>query len=430
MAIILKNATFIHWETLKFSQTNILVEEGEDRPLQFYEHPDEIPAGDDRKVIDCQGMLVTKSFAVAHHHVYSALARGMPPSPKAPGNFLEILQSIWWRLDKALDKETIEASALVTAMACAKAGSTFVIDHHASPNYIKGSLEIIAKAFDQVGVSHLLCYEVTDRDGPEKANQGLEENERHLQQHQGLIGLHASFTLGDDTMKKAAALMDSTGAGVHIHLSEDLHDLEDCVQKYGTWVTDRLQEFGFLDNPASIMVHGLHLDEYERRFLLESKAWLVENMESNLNNKVGIFNSKGLDSSRIMLGTDGMHSDILQSARAAYFAGQQAEATTPMGMYRRLHNVHRYLQLNHFKGDGDNNLVVLDYDSPTPVNQENLSGHLFYGLNSRHVRHVISNGRLLVSNNIIQTVDESAILQYARQQAVRLWDRMQSSSLV
>ncbi len=428
MAIILKDATFIHWETLKFSQTNILVEEGEDRPLQFYEHPDEIPAGDDRKVIDCQGMLVTKSFAVAHHHVYSALARGMPPSPKAPNNFHEILQSVWWRLDKALDKDTIEASALVTAMACAKAGSTFVIDHHASPGYITGSLEIIARAFDQVGVGHLLCYEVTDRDGTQKAIQGLEENERHLQQHQGLIGLHASFTLGDDTMKKAAGLMASTGAGVHIHLAEDLYDQQHCHEQYGTWVTDRLYHFGFLDNTASIMVHGLHLDEYERRFLFESKAWLVENMESNLNNKVGIFNSKGLDSSRIMLGTDGMHNDMLQSARAAYFAGQQAESVTPTDIYRRLRNAHHYLQLNHFKGDGDNNLVVLDYDSPTPVNQENFSGHLFYGLNSRHVRHVISDGRLLVSNSIIQTVDEKAILQFARQQAVRLWEKMQLSS--
>ncbi len=195
MALVLKNATYINWKTLEFTQTNILVTKGMDGNIRFSNREEDFIGKNE--VIDCSGKFVTKSFAVGHHHIYSALARGMPAPEKDPSNFPEILKYIWWNLDKALDKESIRASALATAIACAKAGSTFVIDHHASPNFIEGSLDIIAEAFEQVGISHLLCYEISDRDGPDSTAKGLAETERYLQKNQGLVGLHASFTVSD-----------------------------------------------------------------------------------------------------------------------------------------------------------------------------------------------------------------------------------------
>ena len=159
MPILLQNATYINPETLEFLKTTILVNEGVDGTIQFITKPDGVRQSQ-TEIIDCTGKLVTKSFAVGHHHAYSALAKGMPAPKKSPVNFTEILQYVWWTLDKCLDKDMVELSALTTAMACAKAGSTFIIDHHASPNFINGSLEIMAKAFDRVGVSHLLCYEI------------------------------------------------------------------------------------------------------------------------------------------------------------------------------------------------------------------------------------------------------------------------------
>jgi cytosine/adenosine deaminase-related metal-dependent hydrolase len=180
MSILLKNATYIDWETLVFTDGDILVEEGPGGSIAMMQNGDEQVSDTRTTIIDCTGKLVTRSFAIGHHHVYSALARGMPPPAKKPVNFREILQTIWWTLDKCLDAEMIRYSALVTAMAAAKAGSTFVIDHHASPGCIEGSLDIIAEAFDEVGVSHLLCYEVTDRDGRDKALMGLRETERYL----------------------------------------------------------------------------------------------------------------------------------------------------------------------------------------------------------------------------------------------------------
>ncbi|HHN48660.1 MAG TPA: amidohydrolase [Bacteroidales bacterium] len=424
MAIILKHTNFIHWETLEFLETNILIEEGEGRHLKFFRNFSDIKPGADDQIIDCKGCYVTKSFAVGHHHVYSALARGMPAPAKSPENFREILQYIWWNLDKALDKDSIEASALATAMACAKAGATFAIDHHASPNYIPGSLAIIASAFEKVGVAHLLCYEVTDRDGPEKAALGLEENENHLKNHQGLLGLHASFTVGANTMKKAALLAEKLNTGVHVHLAEDLYDQEHCLQHYHKRVVQRFADYGFLDAPESIMVHGLHLDEKEREILNYSKAWIAQNMESNLKNKVGYFSGRGLAHDRIMLGTDGMHSDMLQSAKAAFFAGQHTDDINFKRAYERFRNVHRYLRTNSFKGDGDNNLVVLDDDSPTPFNRENFYGHFIFGLRSNHVRHVISSGKLIVKNRELQNINETETLDFAKEQAQRLWSKL------
>lgn len=424
MAIILKNATFINWETLEFSATDILVEEGEGKLLKFFKGSDQIQVGSHDETINCSGKYVTKSFAVGHHHVYSALARGMPAPAKSPENFREILQYIWWNLDKALDKESIEASALATAMACAKAGATFVIDHHASPNCIEGSLEIIAKAFEKVGVSHLLCYEITDRDGSERAEKGLAENENHLKSYQGLVGLHASFTVGDETMKKAALLMEKYNSGVHIHVAEDLYDQKHCMEHHGKRVVERLDDSGLLSSSKTILVHGLHLSETERKIISESKAWMVQNMESNLKNKVGYFNGEGLDSNRIMPGTDGMHSDMLQSAKAAFFAGQKFDNINYASAYQRFRNVHRYLSANGFKGDSENNLVVLDYDSPTPFNQENFLGHFIFGLRSNHVQHVISNGKLIVKDRALQNIDEQEALRFTQEQAERLWKKL------
>ncbi len=424
MTLVLKNTTFINYETLEFSTGDIYVDEN-GMKLLHGENSDYSSA----ETLDCTGMYVTKSFVVGHHHAYSALARGMPAPPKNPTNFYEILKYIWWRLDKALDKETVEASALATAIACAKAGSTFVIDHHASPNYIEGSLEILARAFDKVGINHLFCYEISDRDGKEKSEKGLAETERYLQKRQGLVGLHASYTVDDDTMKKAVDLMNKYNSGIHIHVAEAPDDQQKSLELYGrAWLVDRLYDFGVLNSPKTILAHCLHLDEYERKAIAQSPAWVVQNTESNLNNDVGFFSSEGLGD-KIMLGTDGMHSDMLRSAQAAYFAGKHYDNIDFAETYRRFVNANRYLSDNGFEGNGNNNLVVLDYDSPTEMNRENFLSHFIFGLNATHVKHVISNGKLIVKDRIIQTVDEAEALSFTKEQANRLWDKLKRTEI-
>ncbi len=420
MSLLLKNGTYIHPETLQFTTSDILVHEGIEGKIEFVS---QVTKNHQHQVIDCTGKYITQSFVNGHHHVYSALARGMGAPKKNPENFNEILEYVWWTLDKCLDVEMIEASALYTAMASLKNGVTFVIDHHASPFAIGGSLDIIATAFEKVGASYLLCYEISDRDGTEKALEGLVETAEYLEENQGLVGLHASFTVSDDTLEKAVRLAKHYDTGIHIHVAEAESDQQHCIDTYGIRVIERLHKSGALKSSKTILGHCLHLNENEKKIISKSPVWVVQNTESNLNNKVGFFNAAGLGSN-IMMGTDGMHSDMLRSAKAAFFVGQDFDTIGYDSVYQRFRNADKFLNSNGFKGHGPNNLVVLDYDTPTPFNQDNFFGHFVFGLESKHVKHVISQGKLVVENGTILTVDEDKILAGANVQAGRLWAKM------
>ncbi|MCP4154207.1 MAG: amidohydrolase family protein [bacterium] len=419
MPVYLKNAVYVEWETLEFKKTPIGIGEGPQGKLEFAE-------GDSGKdeVIDCKGKLVMKSFGCGHHHIYSALARGMGAPKGNITSFHEVLQYIWWTLDKCLDLEMIEASALSTALYCAKNGVTFVIDHHASPLAVENSLDTIAKAFDKVGVSHLLCYELSDRDGRESCHQGLAETENYLKKgKQGLVGLHASFTVSENLLEKAVSLAKKYNSGIHVHTAEDKVDVDIALKHYSKRVVTRFKDAGVLEFKKTILAHCLHLHEEERKLLSDSEVFVVENMESNLNNNVGLFNSRGMGNN-IMLGTDGMHSDMLRSAKAAYLVGQGTERISPEGIYKRFRNVHRYIEKNGYAGDGENNLVILNYDTPTEINKNNFLGHFVYGIDSTHVESVISDGRLIVKEGKALLVDENEILKKSAEMGKKLWQAM------
>ena len=359
MSLLLQGARFVDPTTLEIQDGDLLVEEGT---------PD--ADGDAATVLDCRGRLVTHSFAIAHHHIYSALARGMPPPAKPPRSFVEVLERIWWKLDRQLDEDMIRASAAVAAVEAARCGVTFVVDHHSSPEAAPGSLHIIAEELERVGLGHLLCYELSDRDGPERLREGIAETERYLSKRQGLVGLHASFTVSDDLLHEAVALAKSHRTGVHVHVAEAVSDQEHCLEHHGCRVVERFAGAGALASGATLLAHCLHLDEGERSLVADSEAWVVQNTESNQNNAVGSFDPRGLGD-RIAIGTDGMHGDALASARAAFLAGQTTGGLSPLDAYRRLRRVHDYVEQNGFVGDGPSNLVVLRYDEPTPVTEDN-----------------------------------------------------------
>ena len=425
MTIYLKNATTIDWQTLAFKKGHLAVSPGHNGSVTTV---DQLPLDPDPQaghlILDCSEKLVTRSFGCGHHHIYSTLARGMPAPAKVPQNFQEILQYVWWHLDKNLDLEMIRASALASALYCAKNGVTFVIDHHASPFAVENSLYTIRDAFELVGISHLLCYELSDRDGTAISEKGLRETETYLKEgNQGLVGLHASFTVGEELLKKAADLAEKYQTGIHVHVAEDVSDQDHCLKTYGKRVLNRLNDAGILDRTRTILAHCLHLDSKEKRLLANSKAWVVENVESNLNNNVGLTNYSDYGNN-IMLGTDGMHSDMLRSAKAALFVGQKTEAIGYPDIYRRFRNVHHYLSSNEFKGDGENNLVILDYNSPTEINEENFLGHFVFGIEAKHVESVIANGELIVKNRKLQTMDEDEILNFSREMGTVLWQKL------
>ncbi len=429
MTLYIKNATFVDWQSLSFTKTDIEVEKGPQGGIRFIPSVDDLAVDDlsleDRStILDAKGKFVTKSFGCGHHHIYSTLARGMPAPAGTPQNFLDILNYIWWNLDKNLDLEMIKASALASALFCAKNGVTVVIDHHASPFAVEESLFTIKEAFDTIGISHLLCYEISDRDGEKIRDKGLAETENYLKAgNQGHVGLHASFTVGDSSLEKAVTLAREYNTGIHIHVAEDMSDQDHCQKKHNKRVMQRLFDVGGLDLKGSILGHCIHLDEIEKTLLRDSRAWIAQNVESNLNNNVGLadYSSHG---ERIMLGTDGMHSDMLRSAKAAFYLGQEKEGISFPGIYERFRNIHRFIKENDFQGDNDNNLVILDYTTPTIMNQDNFLGHFIYGIESSHVESVISSGRLIVKEKKLVSANEEEILDFAKEMGNKLWEKL------
>jgi cytosine/adenosine deaminase-related metal-dependent hydrolase len=423
MAIYLKNATYVDWKTFEFLKTDIKVSGGENGKIEFIEKTYPV-VSDMYKVIDCTGKLVTKSFVCGHHHIYSALAAGMPSPPVPPKNFYEILKYIWWELDKNLDADMIRASALVTGMFCAKNGITFISDHHSSPFAIEGSLDIIANALDEIGLSHLLCIELSDRDGNLSKEKGLTETENYLKSgRQGLVGLHASFTVGDDLLKKSVSLSEKYKSGIHVHTAEDSIDQEFTVRNHNKRIINRFKDAGVLEFSKTILAHCVNINMQERDILKDTGVWIAQNTESNMNNNVGSFNSYGLNEN-IFYGTDGMHSDMLRSAKAAYLVGREAEDIQALTVYARLRNIHNYLTKNEFSGDSDNNLVILNYDSPTEINQNNFLGHFIFGIESKHIESVISNGNLIVNKGKLANKKEEDILELSKEMSKKLWSKL------
>lgn len=418
--LLLENIHYLDWKSFKITEGNLLVEEGKNKAVRFVNQSEieHLPANCKR--LNTQGKIVTRAFVNAHHHAYSALATGMPQPAEAPQNFLEILQKIWWKLDKALRKDMVEISAAVTAINSAKNGVGFVIDHHASPNAVLGSLDAMAQQFENVGINHLLCYEISDRDGEKIRNEGLDETANYLEKHQGLVGLHAAFTLSDESLKEAFKLAEKYQSGVHIHVAEDAYDQSYNLEKYNKRVVERLNHFGLLNFDKTILAHCIHINQTERELIANSKAWVVQNPESNLNNQVGFFNGHGLEA-KSMLGTDGMHSNMIRSAQWAYFAGLGKDTINIPRAYERLRNTHNYLSLNSFKGDGENNLVIFDYDAPTPLHQDNFLGHFFFAFENRQIDSLIVDGKMVMHNKKVNTVDEDSIRQEAKKLSRILW---------
>jgi putative selenium metabolism protein SsnA len=391
-------------------------------------------AGDQDQVLDCAGCVVIPGNVCAHHHLYSALARGMPYRLDPPRNFVQVLQRVWWRLDRALDPESVWLSAWSGAADALLAGTTAIVDHHASPNAIEGSLDRVGSALEDLGVRAALCYEVTDRDGPERAAAGVEEHRRLAKASRPLqmamVGAHASFTLSEETLVECVRLADELGTGIHIHVAEDDADERDSLERFGARVVGRLADVGALSD-RSLLAHCVHVDQREATLIHEAGAWVAHNPRSNMNNRVGRAPVSALGN-RLTLGTDGIDGDLFAESRAAYWRGREADASIgPDWAVARVAASARLAGalfgeplLGRVEPGAPADLVVLAYDPPTPLTSQNLPGHWVYGLESRHVRDVLVAGEVVVRDGRLTRAEESEVRARSREAADALWRRM------
>ena len=383
---------------------------------------------------DCSLTLLLPGNVCAHHHLYSALSRGMPYRLEPPANFLQILQRVWWRLDRALDKPSVRLSALVGGLEALRAGTTTVIDHHASPNFIDGSLDVIAETLEEIGLRSVLCYEVSDRDGLPRAAAGVAENLRFLAGRRpltrGMMGAHASFTLSDDTLAACAQGAAAAGAGLHIHVAEDRADQDDAVARHGMRVVERLGTAGVLTANA-LLAHCVHVSDFEVADITACGATVAHNPRSNMNNRVG-YPPLARFGQRVALGTDGIGGDMITESQLAYFRAVEAGAATgPTWPLERLAQGARLAGrifgeplLGSIAAGAPADLTVLSYDAPAPLSAANLPGHWVFGVAAGRVRDVMVAGELIIADGRSTRVDESKIAEAAAREAALLWARL------
>ena len=385
------------------------------------------------EVFDLESALVLPGLANAHTHLYSALARGMPGPGEPPRSFVEILEKVWWRLDRALDEESVRVSGLVGAIEAARSGTTVLFDHHASPSFVLGSLTILRGAVEEVGLRSVLCYETTDRNGADGRDAGIAESRAFLGSRptaltRGMVGAHASFTLSDESLDLLGVAAADWGSSVHVHVAEDRCDVEDSRRRCGTGVIGRLRRHGLVGR-GTLLVHCVHLTGEELGEAQDAGAWLVHCPRSNMNNAVGCAPTAAFR--RAALGTDGLDEDMLAEARAAFLgmrdAGRDdalAAAVRMLADGQRLAGTFFGLPLGSLAVGAPADLVVLDYRPPTPLTADNLAGHLLFGLDRSHVRSTMVAGRFVLRDRRITNVDEVLIYARARRVAADLWTRM------
>lgn len=390
------------------------------------------------RYLDAHHGLILPGLVNLHHHFYSALARGLDPRVEI-SNFAEVLDRLWWRLDRALDPDTVRLSAALSLAACIREGCTTVFDHHASPNCVDGSLDIIADEVERCGLSAVLCYEVTDRNGHDGALAGVAENLRFLAAHRnhprlrGVVGLHASFTVRDETLELVSRDRGKE-AGCHIHVAEDPIDVIQSQEQFGAGPVERLAAFGLLDE-SSLLAHGIHLEAESYESIAAHRAVIVHNPESNAHNGVGHFDVAAASTHGCLvgLGTDGMSSSVLRALRAAFLL-QRHERRDPGGGFTAVPELlatnarvaRRFFDeplLGTLSPGAPADLIVVDAAPPSPLDERNAFAHLAYGASDAPVRHTVARGTVLLQDFAHTTVDLAKIAAEARRLTPSLWGR-------
>jgi putative selenium metabolism protein SsnA len=396
------------------------------------------------EILDAKNQYIMPGLICAHTHFYGAYSRGLAIPGDPPAAFPEILSNLWWALDKALDEESVASSAWVCIIDAIKHGNTSLFDHHASPNAIANSLDLIADVVDQSGIRASLCYEVTDRDGEQKAREGINENVRFITRIKNgnnlngrlaaTFGLHASLTLSEKTLELSQSLAPS-GSGFHIHVAEHSVDEYDSIKKSGLRVVDRLLKHKIL-NERSIVAHAVHVDAKEVNILAETKTWVTHQPRSNMNNAVGIGNIESMMRAgiKVCLGNDGFSNTMWDEWKTAYLVHKLVNLdprkmggydVIEMAIYQNsaLASQQFNLPIGSIVPGAQADIIFVDYLPFTDINPGNLPWHILFGMQHSMVTMTMVAGKILMKDKELVNIDERKIYSDAYQLHKGVWDR-------
>ena len=391
------------------------------------------------RFVDAQGGVIMPAFINVHSHIYSALARGLSIKGYNPTNFYEILEGMWWAIDRNLTLAGTRASAYATIIDGIKTGCTTIFDHHASYKAITGSLFEIEKVVKELGTRACLCYEVSQRDGERKCDEAIEENANfitHCEKEQdpmvkAMFGGHALFTIDDKTFEKMQAANNGR-TGYHIHVSEGMNDVYDSLQNYGRRPVQRLQDHGIL-GPKTILGHCIHVNTAEMEIIQETGTMVVNNPESNMGNAIGICPVLQLYKRGILLGmgTDAYTNDMLESLKVALCSQRSQNCLPNVGwcevtdmLFKNNAKIGaKYFpdQLGVLKAGAAADIIVMDYKPYTPFSDENIDGHMIFGMTGRQCQTTIAAGKTLMLDRQLVGIDEEAENAHILEAAKKLW---------
>jgi putative selenium metabolism protein SsnA len=440
--MLIKNAALVTWEEPNqiLEDHAIWIENGRIADLGpssklEQDHPTPNP-------IDARGQLILPGNICAHTHYYGAFARGMAIPGDAPKTFPEILQNLWWKLDRTLTADDTRYSALICLVDAIKHGTTSLIDHHASPNAIDGSLDAIAEAVEQAGLRSVLCYEVSDRDGEAKMKAGVQENLRFIAKSKshpllrGTFGLHASLTLSDQTLDYCRSSA-SDAIGFHIHAAESDADQCDSVEKYQASVIERLGKHGILGK-KSITAHCVHVSPKEIDLLAESGTWVTHQPRSNMNNGVGVAPVEDMLNAgvNVCLGNDGFSNAMWEEWKTAYLIhkvkhldprrmnGYDVIKMAVRNNARLIETFFPEIAIGSITKASAADLIFVDYQAPTPLTASNIPWHILFGFRETMITSTMVNGKFLMKDRQLLTIDEKEISAKANELAAKMWGRV------
>lgn len=394
----------------------------------------------DEEIIDVKNRLIMPGMICGHSHIYSAYARGMAAS-KPTDNFFNVLENLWWTLDRTLTLEDVKLNAMTTYMESIQNGVTTLVDHHSGPNSVEGSLFKLAEAAKELGIRTSLCYELSDRDGKEIRDKEIKENIEWIKackkddngdMLKAMFGLHASFTLSDETLYKAQEAMAGLYDGYHVHVAEGIEDEWDSVQKHGKRVVERLDDFGIITE-NTLAVHGVHINEREMDILKEHNTPIIFNPESNMNNAVGCppilrMLEKGIT---VGMGTDAYTNDMFDSMKVSniLLSHNACDPTKGFGetldiQFKnnpKIFSKYFKKDIGVLKKDAYADIITFDYNPYTPLTKDNWGGHILFGLTGRLVNDTIINGEFVMKDKIIVKVDQKEIHAKSRERAKEIW---------
>ncbi len=390
------------------------------------------------KIINAEDKLIMPGFINVHMHFYSSFARGLNKINPSK-DFVEVLNNLWWRLDKKLDYDAIYYSSMAALIQAIKKGTTTLIDHHASPFSIRGSLFEIEKAVRRCGLRACLCYEVSDRDGEKKALEGIKENYEFIKYSnekndnfiKSLFGLHASFTVSNKTLEIASDIGNSLNSGFHVHCAEAISDQIDCQKKHKMRVVERFEKFSILGE-KTILAHCVHINEKEKEILRRTQTQIAVNSQSNANNAVGISDIIGFSQKEILygLGTDAMTVNMMEEMRAALWLCHLKNSNPSVGFSEVTKTLENNVKiaLKYFERIGEikegnfADIIMVDYRPTTPLKEDNFMGHLIFGISQSNIDTTIVNGNVLMEKGKLNFIDEKEVARKSEEKAKKIWN--------